>query len=179
MKLKINTHKICAIAMLIAISFVLGTLTIRPDDMNKISFKFLPIFLCSAFYGPIYGGLCGGLSDILSYILNPGNGPLFLPITFIEFLYGFSFGIFFHKSTCLNSKNILKLCVCIALNTIILSLGVMSFILMNLYGQPYTFILVRRIFFSGIVNAIIQFVCISSLLRYMPALKRLQNKSAF
>ena len=173
MKTKINTKKICTIAMLVAIAFVLGALTIRPDDMNKISFKFLPVFVCSALYGPISGGLCGALADILSYLLNPGSGPLYLPITFIEFLYGFSFGVFFHKSACLNKKNVLKVSLCVILNTLILSLGIMSFILMNLYGQPYIYILMRRILFSGIITMIIQFIGISSLLRYMPLLKKI------
>lgn len=172
MKTKFNTHKICTVAMLVAIAFILGALTIRPDDMNKISFKFIPVFLCSALYGPFFGGLCGALADILSYLLNPGSGPLFLPITFIEFLYGFSFGVFFYKSACLNKKNILKLSLCVILNTSILSLGIMSFILMNLYGQPYIYILIRRILFSGVFTIIIQFIGISSLLRYMPFFKK-------
>ena len=172
MKTKFNTHKICTIAMLVAIAFVLGALSIRIGAGIKISFKFLPVFVCSCLYGPVYGGLCGALADFLSYFLNPGSGAFMPQITFVEFLYGFSFGLFFYKSELINKKNISKTIVCVLLNTLVLSLGVMSFILMDLVGLSYTQTLLMRLLSSG-VTMIVQFFGILALLRYMPLLKKI------
>ncbi len=171
MNTKLNTHKICILAMLIAIAFVLGALSIRIGAGIKISFKFIPIFVSSCLFGPVCGGLCGALSDLLSYVLNPGSGPFMPQITFVEFLYGFMFGLFFYKSESINKKNILKTAACILLNTLVLSLGVMSFILMELVGLSYTQTLIMRLLSSSI-TMIVQFFGILALLKYMPFFKR-------
>ena len=169
---KIDNRKTCAIAMLVATAFVLGVLSIRIGAGIKISFKFLPVFICSAFYGPIYGGLCGALSDFLSYFLNPGSGPLMPQITFVEFLYGLSFGLFFYKAEHITKINILKTVICVMLNTFLLSLGVMSYILMDLVGLSYTQTLVMRIV-PGIINMLIQFISIILILKYIPSLNKI------
>ena len=93
-------------------------------------------------------------------------------ITFVEFLYGFSFGLFFYKSELINKKNISKTIVCVLLNTLVLSLGVMSFILMDLVGLSYIQTLLMRLLSSG-VTMIVQFFGILALLRYMPFLKKI------
>lgn len=172
MKTKFNTHKICTIAMLVAISFVLGALAIRIGAGIKISFKFIPVFVCSALFGPVLGGLCGALADFLSYFLNPGSGAFMPQITLVEFLYGFSFGLFFYKTYSLNKKTVLKVIVCLLLNTVVLSLGIMSFILMDLVGLSYTQTLIMRLLSSS-VTMIVQFVGILALLRYMPFFKKI------
>lgn len=174
MRKTLTTHKICTIAMLVAISFVLGALSIRIGAGIKISFKFLPVFVCSALFGPLMGGLCGALADFLSYFLNPGSGAFMPQITFVEFLYGFSFGLFFFKSELITKKNILKTAACVLLNTLVLSLGLMSFILMDLVGLSYTQTLLMRLLSSSI-TMVVQFFGILALLRYMPQFKKLAN----
>lgn len=174
MKKTLNTHKICTIAMLVAIAFVLGALSIRIGAGIKISFKFLPVFVCSALYGPLMGGLCGALADFLSYFLNPGSGAFMPQITAVEFLYGFSFGLFFYKSELITKKNILKTAVCVLLNTLVLSLGLMSFILMDLVGLSYTQTFIMRLLSSS-VTMVVQFFGILALLRYLPQFKKLVN----
>lgn len=174
MKTKLNTHKICTIAMLVAISFVLGTLSVRIGSGIKISFKFIPVFVCSSLFGPVYGGLCGALADFLSYFLNSGGNAFMPQITLVEFLYGFSFGLFFYNVDSLNKKTVLKTITCLLLNTIVFSLGVMSFILMDLVGMSYIQTLLMRLMSSSI-TMIIQFVCILALLRYMPFFKKISK----
>lgn len=174
MKKTLNTHKICTIAMLVAIAFVLGALSIRIGAGIKISFKFLPVFVCSALFGPLMGGLCGALADFLSYFLNPGSGAFMPQITFVEFLYGFSFGLFFYKSELITKKNILKTAICVLLNTLVLSLGLMSFILMDLVGLSYTQTFIMRLLSSS-VTMVVQFFGILALLRYLPQFKKLVN----
>ena len=158
--------------MLVAIAFILGALSIRIGAGIKISFKFLPVFVCSALFGPLMGGLCGALADFLSYFLNPGSGAFMPQITLVEFLYGFSFGLFFYKSESINKKNVLKTVICLLFNTLVLSLFAMSFILMDLVGLSYRETFIMRIL-SSTVTMIVQLFGILALLRYMPFFKKL------
>lgn len=169
-----NTKRICTMAMLIAIAFVLGSAAIRIGATIKISFKFLPTFVSAVFFGPLWGGMCGLLSDALAYLINPGSGPYLIQIGLVEFLYGLSYGIFFYKSNDLNKKNIIKVFVCILINTLILSLGVMSIILMDLTNTTFCQVLITRIP-SSALNTILQISGISILLKYMPSLKKISK----
>ena len=169
-----NTKRICTMAMLIAIAFILGSAAIRIGATIKISFKFLPTFVSAVFFGPLWGGMCGLLSDALAYLINPGSGPYLIQIGLVEFLYGLSYGIFFYKSNNLNKKNIIKTFLCILINTIFLSLGVMSVILMDLTNTTFTQVLITRIP-SSALNMIFQISGISLLLKYMPALKKISK----
>ena len=169
---KLDNRKICAIAMLIAIAFVLGVLSIRIGAGIKISLKFMPVFICSSIFGPIWGGLCGALSDLLSYLLNPGSGPLMPQITFVEFLYGVSFGLFFYSAESISIKNILNTVICVILNSTVLSLGVMSYILMDLVGLSYIQTIAMRVL-PSVINMFIQFIGILLMLKYIPLLKKI------
>ena len=169
---KLDNRKICSIAMLIAVAFVLGALSIRIGAGIKISFKFMPVFISAAMFGPFWGGLCGALSDLLSYLLNPGSGPLMLQITFVEFLYGVLFGLFFYMAENISRKNVLKTIFCVSLNASVLSLGIMSYILMDLVGLTYMQTVIMRII-PSIANMIIQFFGILAILKYMPFLKKI------
>ena len=169
---KLNNRKICSLAMLIAIAFVLGVLSIRIGAGIKISFKFMPVFICSSMFGPILGGLCGALADLLSYFLNPGSGPLMPQITFVEFLYGVSFGLFFYMAENISKRNILKTIICLIINTTVLSIGVMSYILMDLVGLSYMQTVAMRVL-PSVINMLIQFIGILLILRYIPLLKKI------
>lgn len=169
-----NTKKICTMAMLIAIAFILGSAAIRIGATIKISFKFLPTFVSAVFFGPLWSGMCGLLSDALAYLINPGSGPYLLQIGLVEFLYGLSYGLFFYKADSLNKKNIIKVFICIILNTLILSLGVMSVILMDLTNTTFMQVLITRIP-SSILNIILQISGLCVLLKYMPSLKKLSK----
>ncbi len=171
---KLDNRKTCTIAMLVAIAFVLGVLSIRIGAGIKISFKFLPVFICSSLYGPIWGGMCGALADLLSYFLNPGSGPLMPQITFVEFLYGLSFGLFFYKVEHVSKINVLKTAICVVLNTSVLSLGIMPYILMDLVGLSYTQTVVMRMI-PSIINMVIQFISIILILRYIPSLNKIKS----
>ncbi len=169
-----NTKRICTMAMLIAIAFILGSAAIRIGATIKISFKFLPTFVSAVFFGPLWGGMCGLLSDALAYLINPGSGPYLIQIGLVEFLYGLSYGVFFYKSNDLNKKNIIKVFVCVLINTLILSLGAMSFILMDLTNTTFYQVLITRIP-SSALNMILQISGISILLKYMPSLKKISK----
>lgn len=169
-----NTKRICTMAMLIAIAFILGSAAIRIGATIKISFKFLPTFVSAVFFGPLWGGMCGLLSDALAYLINPGSGPYLIQIGLVEFLYGLSYGIFFYKSNDFNKKSIVKAIMCILINTLVLSLGAMSFILMDLTNTTFYQVLITRIP-SSALNMILQISGISILLKYMPSLKKISK----
>ncbi len=169
-----NTKRICTMAMLIAIAFILGSAAIRIGATIKISFKFLPTFVSAVFFGPLWGGMCGLLSDALAYLINPGSGPYLIQIGLVEFLYGLSYGVFFYKSNDLDKKNIIKVIMCILINTLILSLGAMSFILMDLTNTTFYQVLITRIP-SSALNMVLQISGISILLKYMPSLKKISK----
>lgn len=168
----LSTKKICTLAMLIAISVILGMLSLRFGPAIKISFKFISVFLCSMLFGPVAGGLCGGISDFLAYFVNPGSGALMWQITIVEVLYGVSFGLFFKNAKGLNLKNFVKLIVCLLINTILLSLIAMSFILKDLMGVTFYQTLLIRVP-SAVFNFFIQALGISYALKYSHFFKKI------
>ena len=168
----LSTKKICTLAMLIAVSVILGMLSIRFGPAIKISFKFIGVFLCSMLFGPVAGGLCGGISDFLAYFVNPGSGAMMWQITIVEVLYGISFGLFFSNSQGLNSKNFIKLLICLLINTTLLSLIAMSYILKDLMGITFYQTLIIRIP-SAIFNFFIQLLGISYALKYSHSLRKI------
>lgn len=172
--LKFTTREICTLSMLIAISVILGMLSIRIGAAIKISFKFLPVFLCSLLFGPAGGGLCGGISDFLAYFVNPGSGALMWQITVVEILYGVSFGLFFKRSDGLNLKQFTKLIICLLINTIVLSLFAMSYILKDLMGITFYQTMIIRIP-STLFNFFTQLAGISFLLKYSLFFKKVSG----
>lgn len=163
---KNDTKRLCIMAMLIAIAVVLSMLSLRIGPAIKISFKFMPVFLCSVLFGPLGGALCGGISDFLGYFVNPGSGPWMWQITLVEILYGISFGLFFKNTVTLSKKVFIKILICLFVNTIILGILLMSYILKDLMGVSYFQMILIRIP-SSLVNMLIHFFGISVILKYL------------
>ncbi len=169
-----NTRKLCTIAMLLAVAVVLGMFSLRIGAGIKISFKFTSVFLTSALFGPVYGGLCGILSDILAYFVNPGVGPYMPQIGLVEALYGISYGLFFFKSYSVNTKNIIKLIICLMLNTSLLSILAMAYFLKDLMGMTYINTVIFRIP-SSALNMLMHFAGIIVILKFIPKFKKLSG----
>lgn len=169
-KLIKNTRILCNIAMLTAVAFVLGLYSVRVGLGIKMSFKFLPVFICAALYGPIPGGICGAASDAVSYIINPVGAYLW-QYTLIEFLYGLSFGVFFKNSSGLNKTNIIKAFICITLNTVLLSIFANAYVLKDLINRGYIETIVYRMP-STLVNMLLRYVGIFVALKIMPVLRK-------
>ena len=172
MKALKNTKKLCTLAMLLAVAVVLGALSFRIGSGIKISFKFIPVFLSSVIFGPVCGGICGFLSDFLAYLFNPAGGAYLPQIGLVEALYGVSFGIFFYKASELNKKSIVKIIVCLFINTVLFSLLLMSFFLKDLMGMTFFNTLIMRIP-STVVNLLLHIGGICVMLKAMPRIKKL------
>lgn len=165
-----NTRMLCNIAMLTAVAFVLGLYSVRIGLGIKMSFKFLPVFLCAVLYGPIGGGICGAVSDVLAFLINP-TGVFLWQYTVIELLYGVSFGLFFKNASGLNKTNVIKAILCITLNTVLLSIFANAYVLKNLINRTYIDTIIYRMP-STTVNMILRYIGIFAVLKIMPVLKK-------
>ena len=169
-----DTRFLTILAMLLAIAVVLGIYSIRIGSGIKISFKFISVFVTSALFGPLYGGVCGFLSDFLAYLFNPAGGAYMPQIGLVEALYGISFGLFFYNRSGVNFKNIVRLLICLVLNSTLLSLGLMSYFLSKLMGMTFLNTLIMRVP-STILNTLIHFTLILVVLKILPKFKNIFN----
>ncbi|MFA7636594.1 MAG: folate family ECF transporter S component [Monoglobales bacterium] len=137
MSKKITTKKICAIAMLIALTAVLGFISgkLRIGTFAKFSFNFIAVYFSAILYGPLVAGIVGFAGDFVSAI---GTGPYLWWIGAIEFIYGVIFGLLFYKKDERNEKTgtfVLKAISCSAI-ILIVDLFVKSFLLIRIGFAP-------------------------------------------
>lgn len=71
-----NLRVLCAAAMLIALSVVLGKYLAVSTPIFRFSLENLPILMAGLFFGPVIGGVVGITADligcaIMSYAINP------------------------------------------------------------------------------------------------------------
>lgn len=154
---KMNTKKICAVALLIAVTVVLSAASgyLRLGNIGKISISFVSVFVASFSFGGIVGGLVATLADFVSYIVNPTGA--FIPyLTMIEFLFGFLYGLMFYK---LGGKHyIISTAVCDIIQLII-NLFLKTFVLSFTFDMPYAATLITRV-----PICLIQFVLVFAVL---------------
>lgn len=101
-----GTRKMCAVAMLIALTVALSYISgfLRLGNIAKISISFISVYFAAAAFGPRVGGLVGGGADFISYLVNP-TGALLWQITLLELLYGVLFGLFFARDFGVSKRN--------------------------------------------------------------------------
>ena len=172
---KINTVKeLCTLALLIAIAVVLAIYgTVRIGGGIKVSFKFIPVFIAAAVFGPIWGGTVGAIADIIAYFVNPVGGAFLPQITFVEFLYGFIFGLFFcNMGSWKGAKAVLRVVFCVLVQIIFLNLGLTTYFLMGLMNMSFDSLLVLRSV-SALITLTLEIVILVFLSSYMPSFKRI------
>jgi ECF transporter S component (folate family) len=131
---KFTVRLLVVLAMVLALKFVLGklTITVIPEVL-----KFSPAFIANTLYGMIAGPVISfftfGLFDIVSFIL--GGGKLFLwEFTAIEAFQGFLYGLLFYH-VAIDPKK-LKSWLQVSLAVVII-MGVGSFLLTPLVIEKY------------------------------------------
>lgn len=175
---RISTVKdLCALAMLIAISVALAVYcTVRVGSGIKIPFKFISVFVTAAIFGPIWGGAVGALSDIIAFVLNPVGGSLIPQITMVEFLYGFTYGLFFYNMQSWNGfKSLFKIVVCVIFQIVVLNLGLTTYFLMPLMNMEFKPLLIMRSV-SGVINMAIQLVVLAFMSKYISSFRKVLRK---
>lgn len=178
---KLSTRELCTLSLLLAIAVIMGLFfTFRIGNLIKIPTKFIPIAISSMLFGPLWGGLTGLLADAFSYLLNPSAGMFMPQITFVEFLYGFTYGLFLRYASP-NSKSHLKAILCILFQNVFLHLLLTTYFLIPVIGSTFKSLLITRLPAAGI-NAILQFTGLffivknSSLLRKISGGKNSESK---
>ncbi|MDR1800467.1 MAG: folate family ECF transporter S component [Lachnospiraceae bacterium] len=95
-KSKITLGKLCQIAMLIALTFVLERYVPALNLLTtRISFAFIPMMFCGMMFGSVCGAAAFGISDILGWPIM-GLQPIPL-ILFSRIVNGFIFGFVLHR----------------------------------------------------------------------------------
>lgn len=174
MSAKISSAKdLCVLAILIAVSALLAVYcTIRIGAGIKISFKFISVFLTAALFGPVWGGAVGAIADIIAFFINPVGGVFMPQITMVEFLYGFTYGLFFfNMGTWQGFKTMVKLIVCVILQILILNLGLTTYFLTPLMNMSFENLFVMRSV-SALVNMAIQLVVLAFFSKYISSFRR-------
>lgn len=138
---KLNVRQLCMLGMLTALTAVLGMYcTIRIGAGIKISFKFVSVFMVASMFGPLWGGVACVISDIMAFMVNPVAG--FLPtITFSEFLYGFTDGLFYYRRKNLTCRII----ICVTLEILFINLLLTSYFLIPVMGMGYKELIIMRL----------------------------------
>ena len=117
-----KVKSLAVIAMLLALSVVLGSLTINVSANLKIGFSFLAIALIGYLFGPVAAGLANGVKDILTYVVLP-TGAYFPGFTFNNLVSGFIYGAFLYQKKVTLTRAILgKLLVNLIVNITLNSL---------------------------------------------------------
>jgi len=171
---RINTvRELCILALLIAITAVMAIYcTFRFGSFVKIPFKFIPVFVTAALFGPLWGGLVGALGDIIAYIIFPVGGAPLPQITMIEFMYGFTYGLFFFNLHSWNGfKTMMKIVVCVVLQIAVLNLWLTTLFLADVFKMTFENMLIQRAV-AGVVNMAIQLVVITVLSKYISLFRK-------
>ena len=171
---KLKTVKdLCSLGVLIAIAVVLAVYgTVRVGSAIKISFKFIPVFITAAVFGPIWGGTVGALADILAYIVSPVGGAFLPQITMIEFMYGFTYGLFFFNMNRWDGyKSMIKIIICVIFQITVLNLWMTTKMLTPIMHMSFNNLLVMRAV-SGVINMAIQLIVISIMSKYISSFRK-------
>ena len=168
-----SVQALCTLALLIAIAVLLSIYaTFRVGSAIKIPFKFIAVFITAAVFGPLWGGCVGALSDIIAFMINPVGGAFIPQITMVEFLYGFTYGLFFYNSGSWGGfKTMIKIITCVVFQIVVLNLGLTTYFLVPLMGMSFDKLLIMRAV-SGVINMAIQLVAISVMSKYIIRFKK-------
>lgn len=167
--MKFNSKKLVAISLLVALNVILSRLVSISTLSFKISFTFLTLVVAAYLYGLPYAILVGGLGDLIGALLFPigAFNPLF---TITAMLSGLTYGLLLHDDLS-NKKIIIAICI----NRFIVSLLINTLFISITYNSSYLALLVTRIY-QNIIMAIIEFLTLKALSKYLPRLKEYINE---
>ncbi len=127
---KFTTKEICTVAVFVALTVVLSMVSnLRIGNYIEISFKFIPVFIIGALFGPILSGLTSLLGDVVTVMLFTGGAPL-IGLFVTEFISGFIYGALFYNKYEKSASYVVRMVVCVLLQ-FALSLFVNSYILFH------------------------------------------------
>lgn len=147
-KMKISSHKITTMGLLIALSIILTRIaslriSIGGVEGVRIGLGKLPIILGGIVFGPLAGGVIGAFSDLLGYFINP-MGAYMPHFTLTSALTGIipAAVLSLMKK---DEPNILELGIAITTGQIITSILLIPYFLHILFGLPWGVLMLPRI----------------------------------
>ncbi len=163
---------ITLLAMLGAISIVLGYFALQPIEILKISFNFLPNEFVYYLFGPAVGIVYGAALDLLTFFVRP-TGPFFYGFTVSAILTGLWYGAVLYRRP-LSFKRILAAKL---IYTLTIHLLLNTYWLTQLYGYNFIAILPIRALKSALLLPV-ETMLLYSLIKGAEAtgvLKRIQS----
>lgn len=169
---KLSTRNLTNLSMLLAIAVIFGMFfTSRPDPYTKIPIKFIPVAISAMLFGPVWGGIVGALADVISYSINPAAGAMLPQIIVIEFLYGFSYGLFL-KNIIPSKSGYFKTIFFTIIQIIILHVLLTTLALLPVYKLSFKTLFILRT--PGfIINTVLQLLGILYIIKYSSQLKKI------
>jgi ECF transporter S component (folate family) len=147
--MKISSHKITTMGLLIALSIILTRITslriaIGGVEGIRIGFGKLPIILGGIIFGPLAGGIIGAFSDLLGYFINPIG--VYMPhFTLTSALTGIISVAVLHLIRRKDESNIWELGIAITVGQVITSIILIPYFLHSLFGLPWKILMPPRI----------------------------------
>lgn len=153
-------------AMLLALSVIIDTFTIRVSDALRIGFSFLPLALTGYLYGPVVGAISGLAGDLIKYFLYSYGEPYFPGFAFNALLSGFLYGIILYRYRVTVFRTICaKVSTAVIINIVLTPLW-----LSIMYGKAFWFYLALRIG-SNLIKLPIDTIMLLFLLKLMERIK--------
>ena len=147
--MKISSHKITTMGLLIALSIILtriASLRIAIGGVEgiRIGLGRLPIILGGIMFGPLAGGLIGAFSDLLGYFINP-IGAYMPHFTLTSALTGIIPAIILILMRKKDEPNVFDLGIAITTGQVITSIILIPYFLNILFGLPWEVLIPPRI----------------------------------
>ena len=158
---KTKTIVICG--LLLAISLILNTQSIKVGQITVISFSFISNSISGFLFGPFVAGILAGLTDFIGHFLNP-MGNYFFGFTFNAILRGIFFGLLLYR-TVYGMKNLsIRIIISKLLIAIIVSVLLGTLWSAMFFGKSFFVLLVPRIY-KNIIEVPIHSLIIYAILK--------------
>lgn len=135
----------------------------------RISFGDVPLMMSGFMFGPVVGGMTGLAADIIGFLINP-QGPYHPGFTLSSILWGVIPGLWmllWSKRTSFEERySLKKILLAVATTAAIISLGLNTYWLSNLYGKGFFILLPPRIL-ATIISIPIHSALIKYLLKFL------------
>ncbi len=146
--MRISSHKITTIGLLIALSIILTRIAslrvaIGGVEGIRIGLGRLPIILGGIIFGPLAGGLIGAFSDLLGYFINPIGAymPHFTLTSALTGIIPATILILIRK----DEPNVFDLGIAITIGQVITSIMLIPYFLHILFDLPWNVLMLPRI----------------------------------
>lgn len=153
----VTVRGICVMGMLIALHFVLSSVTAIPVSATvEITFSFLAVAAAGMLMGPTAGAFAGLATNLIKFMFANKTGGSFHPgLTLVEVVAGLIFGIFLYRAkiskpefTKENFREaitlILRFALCRLCNVVICNLLLRTYFLSDLYGTSFMLLFPER-----------------------------------